>query len=178
MNLEELIILFIPKVVFFHGVKLSKVALPCSSTNKKVKATTMNWKWRLLKSVVCVDEGGGASLLILVSKAVRSHKLRWRTWWTASGNRYRTARGRRCWSSPARVRPAPGLRRLATAPAWWALVDSRWVPLRVGPLWSLFAWRSCYLFAQIRIEKRLLDMNTCICVYVLRKIQFSKYMWN
>jgi hypothetical protein len=44
MNLEELMILFSPKVVFFQGVKLSNVALPYSSTNKKVKATTKKWK--------------------------------------------------------------------------------------------------------------------------------------
>jgi len=37
MNLEELMILFIPEVAFFQGVKLSKVALRCSSTNKKIK---------------------------------------------------------------------------------------------------------------------------------------------
>jgi hypothetical protein len=40
MNLEELIFLFSPKVIFFQEVKLSKVALPYSSTNIKVKATT------------------------------------------------------------------------------------------------------------------------------------------
>jgi hypothetical protein len=43
MNLEGLIILFSPKVVFFQGAKLPKVTLPCS-TNKKVKATTKKWK--------------------------------------------------------------------------------------------------------------------------------------
>ena len=35
MNLEELMILFIPQVAFFQGVKLS-IALPYSSTNKKI----------------------------------------------------------------------------------------------------------------------------------------------
>jgi hypothetical protein len=45
MNLEELIILFIPKKVFIQGVKLSKVALAFSRTNnKKVKGTSMKWK--------------------------------------------------------------------------------------------------------------------------------------
>jgi len=34
MNLEELMILFIPQVAFFQGVKLSKVVLPYSSTNQ------------------------------------------------------------------------------------------------------------------------------------------------
>jgi len=37
MNLEELMILFIPQVAFFQGIMLSKVALPYSSTNKKIK---------------------------------------------------------------------------------------------------------------------------------------------
>jgi hypothetical protein len=64
MNLEKLMILFIAQVVFFQGVKLSKVALPCSSTNKKVKATTKSWKWRMLKCW-CVFDGGVAPFLYM-----------------------------------------------------------------------------------------------------------------
>ena len=37
MHFKELMILFIPQVAFFKGVKLSKAALPYSSTNKKIK---------------------------------------------------------------------------------------------------------------------------------------------
>ena len=37
MTLEELIILFIPKGLFFQGAKLSKVALPFSKAIKRVK---------------------------------------------------------------------------------------------------------------------------------------------
>ena len=37
MNLEELMILVVPQVAFFQGVKLSEVALAYSSTNKKIK---------------------------------------------------------------------------------------------------------------------------------------------
>jgi len=58
MNLEELMILFIPQVVFFQGVKLSKVALPYSSTNKKIKELQLesgNGEW--LKCW-CVLRGG------------------------------------------------------------------------------------------------------------------------
>ena len=58
MNLEELMILFIPQVAFFQGVKLSKVALPYSSTNKKIKELQLvsgDGEW--LKCS-CVERGG------------------------------------------------------------------------------------------------------------------------
>jgi len=58
MNLEELMILFIPQVAFLQGVKLSKVALPYSSTNKKNKrTTTREWRWRMDQVLVCVERG-------------------------------------------------------------------------------------------------------------------------
>jgi len=59
MNLEELMILFIPQVAFFQGVKLLKVALPYSSTNKKIKELQLESGDGEWLKCWCVLRGGG-----------------------------------------------------------------------------------------------------------------------
>jgi len=67
---------FIPQVAFFQGVKLSKVALPYSSTNKKIKELQLesgDGEWLMCW---CVLRGGYAPLFIKPSEAMLSHNLR------------------------------------------------------------------------------------------------------
>jgi len=64
MNLEGLMILFMPQVAFFQGVKLSKVALPYTSTNKKIRELQLESRDGEWLKCWCVLRGGYGPLFI------------------------------------------------------------------------------------------------------------------
>jgi len=63
-------ILFIPQVAFFKGVKLSKAALPYSSTNKKIKELQLESGDGEWLKCWCVLRRGYGPLFIQLKEAV------------------------------------------------------------------------------------------------------------
>ena len=133
MNLEELMILFIPQVAFFQGVKLSKFALPYSSTNKKIKELQLESGDAEWLKCWCVLRGGYGPLFIQLSEVVLSHNLRISTQSTDPLENHAAAQQRQCQEGSARGWPAQGTERsLGGAPQPLASHVGAWASSHEG----------------------------------------------